>query len=263
MAGLFHVLSFYFITFHFCKMEIQEWFNKGCGYDVGVSLYQKHGKNALLLRRFMVGENAYNREKLKHELLKLVQTPSAEVKPKPEIPSDEPTPAELPKVESPDLKKFKSKPISDYPPALHSVYQLRVFSFYEAASLKVRLNELPEDKEDEALKLQLEIWDAIKENEKCWSILDYFDETGEILPTESTNDYSKLKPQELVNQRQRLYANRSKRLKTIKNKEAELATETNPARKLRMEKFLTRKIEELQAIQNDIDALTELIQSHE
>lgn len=242
-------------------MTIQEWLSSGCDYDQGVILYARFGKNKLLLRRFYKGKSAYNVEKLKYELSKLgAKKVSSPVKAAP--PAVSPAPRKTPDTvieSSPALKFVKSKPISFYPLELHPVYQLRVQSFYEAASLKVQLNDLAEEDEEKALEIQQKIWKAIKENIKCWELLDYYDKTGQVLPTESDKDFSKLSPQGRVNQRQRLYANRSKRTKTLKKKQLKLDKETNSAKREKLETFIRRKKQELQVIENDIDKLSELI----
>lgn len=241
-------------------MTVQEWFDTGCDYNQGVLIFAKIGKNKNLLKVFQRKETNWNREKLKYELNKFrtnpVQTPYTATK-KIKKPIFSPPSKQI--IQVGEMTTIKSKPMAAYPVSLHSVYQCRIAAFYKAASLKVQLNELPEDAETDALNLQFEIWKAVKENEKCWTILRHYDDTGRIMPTESTADFKGLSPQELVNQRQKLYVNKSKRAKTILSKETEISSEINPAKRIKLEEFILKKKEELQAIENDIEQLTTLI----
>lgn len=237
-------------------MTVQEWFNKGCNYQSGVLLFAEIGKNKNLVRRFQASDTLWNREKLKYELSKFLNTPAE--KPATKKLKSQPTP-QIQQKKSPTEKQLKSKPISFYPVSLHSVYQRRVETFYQAVSLKIQLNNLQEDNATTALQIQFQIWALIKENDKCWKILSHYDDTGRILSSESDSNFSKLSAQELVNQRQRFYVNKSKRLKTLANKDKELKAEINPAKRIKLENFILRKKEELQKIENDIDKLTQLI----
>lgn len=238
-------------------MTVQEWFENGCDYDQGVLIFTRIGKNRNLVRVFSRKETNWNREKLKYELNKfrtnLGQIPARKLK------KNTPPASTDKNIQSAELITIKSKPMVAYPVSLHPVYQRRIAAFYKAASLKVQLNDLAEESEEEALQLQFEIWGLIKVNNKCWKILSHYDDTGRIMPTESTADFKELSPQELVNQRQKLYVNKSKRSKTILSKEAELSSEINPAKRLKLKEFIMKKKEELQAIENDIEQLTTLI----
>lgn len=237
---------------------IQKWINNGCDYEEGVRLYAQVGKNMILLKRFHKNWSAWNEEKLKNELLKFNSSKSIPKKSPQEAPM-QPTTSPTRTAESPVIKEIKSKPISAYPAKLHPVYQLRVNSFYKYASLKMQLNKLAPEKESEALKIQFEIWEEIMTNDKCWKILQHYDETGIILPLDPSSDFSNLSPQELVNQRQRLYVNKSKRMKTISNLSALLSKEKNEAKKIHTTEKLRKKQGEIQQIENDIQELTTLI----
>lgn len=244
-------------------MTIKEWFEKGCDYKSGVDLYEKYGRNKILLRRFRRLNSPAIYSKLKYELSKLIsEKPQQFVFNENKVTNT----VELRVSKSVDVikksikvREMTVKPISAYPVELHEVYKKRVESFYSAASLKQQLNDLSEDQEEESLAIQLEIWRLIKQNEKCWRLLKHYDKTKQILPDKSDVDYSGLTPQELVNQRQRLYVNQSRRAITLKKKKLEYDQELNPARKLRIEDFILRKTEELQIIENNIEKLSDLI----
>lgn len=238
-------------------MSIQEWFDTGCNYESGIVLFSKLSNNKALLRLFQSRKSSLNVRKLQIELRK-IQTQNTPVQKQPV--SREIRKIEQVKIEaSPENKVITSKPISSYPVELHDTYKLRIQTFLKAATLKLQLNEVDEEDTETALSIQEQIWALFKKNEKCWKILDHYDETGQILPTKSKKDFSKLSAQALVNQRQRLYVSVSKRRKTIEKMEEELESETNEAIKERLQKKIRKKIKELQSRQNDIDALSKLI----
>jgi len=242
-------------------MTVQEWFDNGCDYNQGVLIFATIGKNKNLLRRFQIKETNWSREKLKYELdkFKTNSRQVSDISAKKVKKSIHPTPSLKQAIQSGELSKIKSKPISAYPVTLHPVYQRRVEAFYKAASLKIQLNQLSEDAEEAALNLQFEIWKLIKENDKCWTILRHFDDTGRIMPLKPTADFSGLTPQKLYIKRERLYSRKTKRGNTIARLKNQLSEEKNEARKIRLSEKLHEKQEQLQLIENDIDQLTKLI----
>lgn len=245
-------------------MDVRKWIQDGENYDSGVMLLSKLSNKKHLIRTLSKKETDFYRRKLKYELMKYLENDQVKsvqkVKSKPKKIT---TTLKVEKIKeaSSTLSKLKSKPISAYPVELHETYKLRIETFYEASSLKIQLNEVPEEDHETALKLQLQIWYLLQQNSKHWKILEYYERTKQILPTKSKKDFSKLTPMEIVKQRQRLYVNRSKRIQTIENKQIELNNELNEARRERLINFIIRKKEELQHIQNDIDLLTDLIRN--
>lgn len=59
--------------------EIREWLEKGQDYDVGLALYESHGKSRVVLTALRRGASDFTRQKLREELSKLIQavTPPA------------------------------------------------------------------------------------------------------------------------------------------------------------------------------------------
>lgn len=240
-------------------MTIQEWFDKNGDYESGVILFSKVSNNRALLRIFQSRKSVLNNQKLKYELRK-IQQQKVTVQNKPVTKEIRKT--DQVKIEaSPEKRVISSKPISAYPVELHDVYKLRIQTFLKAATLKIQLNKVEEDDWERALELQSEIWDLFQKNNKCWKILDHFDETGQVLPTTSKKDFSNLSAQARVNQRQRLYVSVSKRKKTIEKLELEYEKETNEALKERLHAKILKKTKQLQQLQNDIDALSKLIKN--
>lgn len=233
-------------------MNISDWLAGYGDYQDGLRLLAKHTNNTQLLKQF-AQESALNRMKMRIALSNIAKTQTLKtVKTKQS--------AVLSIVDkSPEKAVTTKKPISAYPKELHEIYQLRINSFLRASSLKVELNAVPEDDELSALELQTEIWKQLEVNKKCWQILDHYDTTGQVLPTKSTTDFSKLSPMEMVKQRQRLYVNVSKRKKTIENIELQISEEDKPGKIERLKSKLFQKKYELQELQNDIDKLSNLI----
>lgn len=233
-------------------MNISDWLAGYGDYQDGLRLLVKHTNNTQLLKQF-AQESALNRMKMRIALSNIAKTQTLKtVKTK-----QSPVLSIVDK--SPEKAVTTKKPISAYPKELHEIYQLRINSFLRASSLKVELNAVPEDDELSALELQTEIWKQLEVNKKCWQILDHYDTTGQVLPTKSTTDFSKLSPMEMVKQRQRLYVNVSKRKKTIENIELQISEEDKPGKIERLKSKLFQKKYELQELQNDIDKLSNLI----
>ena len=230
---------------------IQDWINNGCNYQEGVILLEKLSSNKVLIQLLKKGSSPYLQSKLKAELIKLK---SVEVqKSIPEIPSEE-TPSDK-------LKEIKSKPISFYPASLHPVYQRRISTFLEACSLKVQLNEI-ENNQEEAFKIQFKIFNLFLENDKCWKVLKQFEDHGQILPFESSEDFSNLSYTALCKLRQNKYTSVSKRKKTIAEWKAELPS--LPLKKRGQKELnILEKEKELQRFLNDIEKLSNLINEKE
>lgn len=239
-------------------MTVQEWLSGKGNYNDGVRLLAKHTQNKELVR-FFENESAINRMKLRIHLANLSKQ-KPPTKPSENKPVRKQVQISDKVIDSSPGKSLQTKkPISFYPSELHETYQLRISSFLKASSLKVQLNNVPEENDEEALELQNQIWEQLEINKKCWEILDHYDTTGQALPTKSKNDFSDLSAQELVNQRQRLYANVSKRKKTIENIEKQITSETKLGKLERLKNKLLQKQLELQELQNDIDKLSKMI----
>lgn len=257
-------------------MSIQEWFKSGCNYQEGVKLYEVHGRNKNLIRLFRRGNDKKNVQLLHYELNKILRqssdksrTPVRQVSDKkptrlivnhsPRVLSSSLPSDQMATQPSEELKKMKSKPISFYPVVLHPVYHQRINSFLQACSLKMKLNELPEDEVEKAFELQFQIFNLFELNDKCWTILRHYEDTGRIMPLKSSEDYSKLNPGELFRMQQNLYSRISKRKKTIDNKEKELNATKEPGKIARLEQTIIEKKEELQQLENDIAEISRLM----
>lgn len=267
--AFFDVLFVHLPFFEVCEMTVKNWFKTGCDYQTGVDLYERIGRNKNLLRRFRRVENPATISKLKYELSKFIeeetQPPTPVVKPKPIVFTPpkiivEKPPIAAPK-ESDQLKEMKSKPISFYPLELHAVYHQRINSFLQACTLKIQLNDLNDDEVGKAFEIQFKIFSLFELNDKCWKILRHFEETGRVMPLKTSQDFSKLNPMELLRLQQNIYSRISKRKKTIQRYESSLTIEKNLAKTESLKKNILKKTEELQQLENDLEAISKLIQS--
>lgn len=181
----------------------------------------------------------------------LGQTVSKERKyePNPE-PVDEPAPVRK--------KGVFSDFISQYPVALHETYKKRYEHWLEACSLKVSLNEIPEDDSEAALIIQDKIMKCFSRFDACQEALDYFNEKKRVLPVKSSQDFSQLTPLELLKIRNNLRSQITKRKATIKKKQTELPDPEDDNFKVK-QNALNRKIEELRELELQEKQLNDLL----
>lgn len=244
-------------------MEIKKWLLSGCDYKTGVELYSKLPNNKKLLRFFKLKETSYSLQKLKYELQKYIDHP-AEKKVKEEKNNRKIPILQRDKQENTFSKKeipeaYKRKPIAYYPLVLHSTYRTGVEMFYQACSLKIKLNLLAPSESKESLKIQFEIFKCFEINDKCLKILKHYEETKRILPFENIKDFSHLNAQQLVNERQKLYSRVSKRKKTILELEEKYNLTEDKILQKKMFNKINNKKEELQKLNLEIDALSKKI----
>ena len=124
-----------------------------------------------------------------------------------------------------------------------------------------QLNEI-ENNQEEAFKIQFKIFNLFLENDKCWKVLKQFEDHGQILPFESSEDFSNLSYTALCKLRQNKYTSVSKRKKTIAEWKAELPS--LPLKKRGQKELnILEKEKELQRFLNDIEKLSNLINEKE
>lgn len=130
--------------------------------------------------------------------------------------------------------------------------------FRKNCYLKVTLNDLPAEAEDEALELQMQISDNLKKIASCWKI-DFWQEYRQ-LPKEVTSGFEKLTGAQLVKKQQYLFQNISKMKRRFDENLKQLSATENITKKARLKRLITKqdadliqKNEELQIITNLID----------
>lgn len=234
--------------------RVEKWFANNCPYQEGVAIYRESkNPNANLLRLFKLKESAANLEKLKYELGKLKNVTTPAVKPiqKKPIVNIEATAVAI--------EKKQQLMFHELPPELRPELLKANELFRKNCYLKVTLNDLPDEAEDEALEFQMQISDNLKKNRLCWKKIDFWTEHRQ-LPKEVTSGFEKLTGAQLVKKQQYLFQNISKMKRRFDENLKQLSATENITKKARLKRLITKqdadliqKNEELQIITNLID----------
>lgn len=155
------------------------------------------------------------------------------------------------------LLPTNAKLISDFPPELHGIYLERKHVFLQACSLKMQLNAVPMEDENQALSLQQQIVQLFERLDDCTTILDHWTNQKRILKPQ-TEDFSTLSAMELIKKRNALRSNLVSREKSLAKwkSEAEKLSDKTP---LRLKSKILRKTEEIEQIKLTIKELDKLI----
>lgn len=249
---------------------IQEWFDAGKPYDAGVALFEHYGRNKLLLRNFKRLQNASNEKKLEYELGKFLpkDTKTAE-----SAKSDIFIPKEEKKAESAksdinldivieeQIKDYEGKQlelVKQLPEELISVLLRANLKWKENCILKLKLNALPDEAENEALKLQLQIDANWKENQLCWKQIDYYLQ-HKILPKEPKSQFDNLTAPELVKRQQYHFQNISKLKKRLKDNRIALGNTDSVKVKSKLERTIAKQESDLLAKEKELEIITNLV----
>lgn len=206
-----------------------------------------------------------NEAKIRTELRKLKQHPikTSEAKETPEI-------VEITTAEN-NSKNIVIKPdsslndiglISEYPVELHPVYLERRNEWIKACSLKIQLNNVAIKDEEEAFKLQLEIYKSINIVDAANKELLHYKTYKRLLPKDIKNDFSTLTEVELLKKRNNLRSNISNRKRTIEKIKISLSKATDK-NKLKLTDKLSSKLEQLEKFQIQVDNINKLLEEKE
>lgn len=122
---------------------------------------------------------------------------------------------------------FKRVQYGELPPILKIRFRELSGLFYTKCDLKFELNDLSAVKETEALHLQIKIEDIDQQMQTIWKEIDHWNAHKTYLPSEVTEDFSKLTPLELYKKARSLESSISKKQKRIKVWKQKLKTELN------------------------------------
>lgn len=239
------------------NLEVQQWFDAGMDYAAGVSLYERIGKNKLLLRNFKRINNTANQKKLEYELGKFL--PKVEVI-KPQAPL-EPIVVNVEAIVEQQVQQYESKQtelIKQLPEELIPVLLRANMVWKENCLLKLQLNALPVEAESLALELQLKIDGNWKENKNCWKQIDYFLE-HRSLPKEAKSDFDDLTGAQLAKRQQYHFQNISKLKKRITENRKVLSKTDSVKVKARLERTLAKQESDLLAKEKELETLTRLV----
>ena len=221
---------------------IQEWIDAGCNYQEGIKLYEHYKVNDSFLEKFKIRENAFLRKVMKDDLVKLLEQTNET--------------SQLQYEE--DKVDHQTHPMEFYPSELHEVFIDRINTHLEARKLKIELNKLSYGQADVALPIILKIDKLFQQNEKCWTILNHWEDTRQILPYKSNSNFNSLSPTALVRTLQNRESSASKLKKNISRWEAELES-YDALKRLKKEDDLLRKKKKYQELLNDISELRNII----
>lgn len=247
-------------------MDIQKWFDLDGSYSDGVKLYALLPNASHNMLRGLKVENFSNSIKLRYELkralnfgnnVSLLPLKKVEVKPVPPEPKEDDLPIEF-LIEETKRQTFAKETMAMYPLELHSVYRERITTFYTACELKFKLNRVPDNDSEGALKIILELENLWSKNDKCWMILEYWKENNRLMPVASAVDYSKFSPMQLFNEKGLLEVRISKRKKTISGFVNHLEANPNDNTKRNL---YNKKLEELERLILDLETIKMLIKN--
>lgn len=236
--------------------SIEKWFANNCPYAQGVELYGAlKTRNVNLLRLFKLKESGANLEKLKYELGKF-RTEKPIIKPK-QLNDIEVVQLKVEATAVATEKKqqllFHNLP-AELRPELFRANEL----FRKNCYLKVTLNELPDDAEIEALRIQTEISENFQANELCWKKIDYWLEHRQ-LPKEITHGFEKLTAAQLVKKQQYLFQNISKMTKRFEDNSKLLSITDDTVVKYRLQRLVAKQDADLIKKNEELQIITRLI----
>lgn len=239
-------------------MDIQSWFTSQGSYADGLKLYsQLPSCNQNLMRSF-ARENTSNFLKLKYELKKALLSGQGAIVPKKEIIAPEPRKPIQPEPLLQEIIKqsanasFEKETMAMYPMELHSTYRQRISDFYLACELKFQLNATPDDDEENALKLIIQLDDLWTRIDRAWMILGHWKDHNRIMPTESHEDFSQVSGNKLVMLRDNLQSSISKREKTVESMKERVKASPEDRTLLNL---YNRKLEQLEQKKIDLEAV--------
>lgn len=237
--------------------EVKKWFDDGKDYASGVALYERIGKNKLLLRNFKRINNVANQKKLEYELGKLLPQPEV-IKPKAAL---EPIVVNVEAIVEQQVQEYQSKQvelIKQLPEELLPVLLRANMVWKENCLLKLQLNDLPDEAEGMALELQLKIDRNWKENANCWKQIDYYLE-HKSLPAPPKSDFDGLTGAQLAKRQQYHFQNISKLKKRINENRDQLSKIDSVKIKARLERTLAKQESDLLAKEKELETLTRLV----
>ena len=243
-------------------MTIQNWFDENGSYEQGVFLYSQLPKtNKNLLSFFQRKKTRRSASKLHYELQKhksfeIPVLVSSLIEPLP--------PVLVPEISHEVLKEkalvVSNKKISPahLPSELRTVFYQKNKDYYALYELHLQLTDLPDAAEDEALSLIIAIMALRKKVDAAWRDLDFFMEHKK-LPPKVGLDLESLTPMGLVTTRQKLYAQRSKRKKTLEKWLKEIECLEDLFKKQRKQARIDRQHIAIEKLNLEINALTNKI----
>lgn len=242
-------------------VTIEQWKASGAPYDEGVQLYASlQGHNKVLLKNFQRKYSAQLHDKLKYELSKLDKSAKTVKNVQKQLKKEQNGTFEPKrnKTEQNETKRYKTEVVQyieqqteatekknaiffhDLPQELRGVYLNATQLFREMCLLKVQLNELPEEAENTALDIQIQINNKRKENAQLWAKIDYW-QTHRTLPKQAKGQFEDLSAANLVKQEQYKFAAISKLKKRLEENRKNLEKASSIAEINRLQRAIAKQ----------------------
>lgn len=194
-----------------------------------------------------------NRAKIAYLISQLPKTVTPEV--------SENSPITSPGKKKEILKRERPKfigVIAQYPQELHKTYQEVDSLWFEFCELKLELNSVPADHNDDAYDLQKEILSVMEKFDSHKKVLDYYLEHKRVLPLASKKDFSNMNILQLDQKFKNLESLICRRKQTIAKMQNDLPPNDDQNYRKKVA-AVQRKIEQLQEYILDQEKIKELL----
>lgn len=235
-------------------MKIEDWF-KGKNYQEGVAIYESSGKaKSHILRSLKRGKSSRNMALLIRELRKLKKGKSPSKKRhktrviKPEIGRNYPFKDSSPEKESQQnyqknqssKRYFNKVRYGELPKVLKLRFRELKDLFYDRCDLKFTLNDLEDNREKEALQLQIKIFEKEQQQGQIWKELDYWQAHKSLLPADTDDDFTKLNPHDLYLKKANIKSNLHKMRQRVDRWKYEAESENDKLERRKINEQISR-----------------------
>jgi hypothetical protein len=250
-------------------MDINAWFENGCNYQKGVTLYASlKGHSLNLLRLFLRKQSISNADKLKYELGKHRKSPKTKIV----TPAIKEKPQKLKIDPQVDFIKVDPKTANSKNGSFYSLNKLHIDlhplaikqrnDFQIAISLHSQLTRLHVDEEGAALTLCIKIEDLFDAIETAQKVLDHYVTHKIVLNIESRN-FKALSPALLIQSRNNKRISLSKYKKKVETLKLQLGQNLSKAAKNKNAVALEKAENKLLHHELELQQLNELINANE
>ncbi len=184
-------------------IAVNDWLNGNRNYEVGVSLYKRHGTNQVFKNLFASSQNPYTVTKLA-ELLQEINEASAPPDTLPKGNTAKRKPTALKAFQPKEENSFQAVDLSNAPKGLQALDKLRKQLFQQAATEKERLSAgyyRTESERFEALKVIHSNFYGFKGIQDIWKRIDYWVAHGHFIPFTATAPIQPISRDELIEKR--------------------------------------------------------------
>lgn len=230
--------------------EIEEWFSGNLDYNQGVIIYgglPEHSPRTL--RQLQKGKSQRNMSQLISELRR---AKNSKIKPSPVKKTVLPTSAQVVSPEDISVeiqrkviaqqsakKEYDGIRMGDLPQELRPKFSRARTLFHEMIELKFALNDMPDEKRNEALTIMLAIEDRDQERDLLWEELKHWGKYKKLLP-QPEDALDSLSPHQLYLKKRSLASSITKITKRVAEKVVSLEKEKNGHKRLLLQSAINR-----------------------